>query len=234
MKPTRRSECTTSAFAWTLPFEQSANPYVDEVFEHQTFFTRLHHFVLMSDAFIVAPGGIGTVLEAMMIWQLLQVRHLNDTLLIFAGPMWKGLMDWAKEMMLRPGFELATAQDMQIPHCVPDAEKPWPSCVSTMLGGGPHRRSRPDSAILNYDKGDPSHGLNTTSAKRQRAQNPSAPGSPPTRCASRCSTISRTCRHASRDIATPHDWYMALAYSVRDRLLARWVETAASATPLAT
>jgi predicted Rossmann-fold nucleotide-binding protein len=44
-------------------------------FEHRTSFTRLHHFVLASDAFIVAPGGIGTVLETMMIWQLLQVRH---------------------------------------------------------------------------------------------------------------------------------------------------------------
>jgi predicted Rossmann-fold nucleotide-binding protein len=48
------------------------------VFEHETFFTRLHQFVLMSDAYVVAPGGIGTVLEAMMIWQLLQVRHLHD------------------------------------------------------------------------------------------------------------------------------------------------------------
>jgi uncharacterized protein (TIGR00730 family) len=107
----------------TLPFEQAANPYVDEVFEHQTFFTRLHHFVLTSDAFIVAPGGIGTVLESMMIWQLLQVRHLHDTPLIFAGPMWKGLVDWAQGAMLRPGFELASAQDMQIVRCVAGAEE---------------------------------------------------------------------------------------------------------------
>jgi uncharacterized protein (TIGR00730 family) len=106
-----------------LPFEQEVNPFVEEVFEHQTFFTRLHHFVLMSDAFIVAPGGIGTVLESMMIWQLLQVRHLHDIPLIFAGPMWKGLVDWATTAMLRPGFELANAQDMQIPVCVADAQQ---------------------------------------------------------------------------------------------------------------
>jgi uncharacterized protein (TIGR00725 family) len=62
-----------------LPFEQDANPFVEQAFEHQTFFTRLHHFVLASDAFVVVPGGIGTVLEAMMVWQLLQVRHLHDT-----------------------------------------------------------------------------------------------------------------------------------------------------------
>jgi predicted Rossmann-fold nucleotide-binding protein len=62
-----------------LPFEQDVNAFVTEAFEHRTFFTRLHQFVLASDAFIVAPGGIGTVLETMLIWQLLQVRHLQDT-----------------------------------------------------------------------------------------------------------------------------------------------------------
>src|SRR5690348_7761311 len=51
-----------------LPFEQEANPFVEQAFEHKTFFTRLHQFVLMSDAFVVVPGGIGTVLELMMIW----------------------------------------------------------------------------------------------------------------------------------------------------------------------
>ena len=54
-----------------LPFEQKVNPFVGQAFEHQTFFTRLHQFVLMSVAYIVAPGGIGTVLESMMIWQVL-------------------------------------------------------------------------------------------------------------------------------------------------------------------
>jgi uncharacterized protein (TIGR00730 family) len=106
-----------------LPFEQEVNPFVEQAFEHQTFFTRLHQFVLMSDAFIVAPGGIGTVLESMMIWQLLQVRHLHDTPLIFAGKMWQGLVGWASEWMLRPGFELANAEDMQIPRCVDGADQ---------------------------------------------------------------------------------------------------------------
>ena len=62
-----------------LPFEQDVNAFVTQAYEHRTFFTRLHQFVLMSDAFVVMPGGIGTVLEAMMIWQLLQVEHLQDT-----------------------------------------------------------------------------------------------------------------------------------------------------------
>lgn len=106
-----------------LPFEQDVNPFVEQAFEHESFFTRLHQFVLMSDAYIVAPGGIGTVLEAMMVWQLLQVRHLEGTPLIFTGPMWRGLVDWSKTHMLRPGFELASTKDFAIPHCVDDADQ---------------------------------------------------------------------------------------------------------------
>jgi uncharacterized protein (TIGR00730 family) len=106
-----------------LPFEQEVNPFVEQAFEHQTFFTRLHQFVLMSDAYIVVPGGIGTVLESMMIWQLLQVRHLHDTPLVFVGKMWKGLVEWASTQMLRPGFELASPEDMRIPCCVDDADQ---------------------------------------------------------------------------------------------------------------
>jgi predicted Rossmann-fold nucleotide-binding protein len=46
-----------------LPFEQEVNPFVSESYEHRTFFSRLHHFVLLSDALVVVPGGIGTALE---------------------------------------------------------------------------------------------------------------------------------------------------------------------------
>ena len=83
-----------------LPFEQESNAFVTEVFEHRTFFTRLHQFVLASDAFIVAPGGIGTVLELLLIWQLLQVHHLQDTPLILVGKMWPGLVAWTRDAML--------------------------------------------------------------------------------------------------------------------------------------
>jgi uncharacterized protein (TIGR00730 family) len=106
-----------------LPFEQEVNPFVERAFTHETFFTRLHHFVLVSDAYVVVPGGIGTVLEAMMIWQLLQVRHLHDTPLIFVGPMWCDLVDWVKAAMLRPGFELVSPADVDIPRCVPNADE---------------------------------------------------------------------------------------------------------------
>ena len=79
-----------------LPFEQEVNPFVEQAFDHKTFFSRLQHFVIASDAFVVVPGGIGTVLEMLMIWQLLQVRHVNDVPLILVGKMWSGLVEWAK------------------------------------------------------------------------------------------------------------------------------------------
>src|SRR5215510_10009922 len=106
-----------------LPFEQEVNPFVEQAFEHRTFFTRLHHFVLASDAFIVAPGGIGTVLETMMIWQLLQVRHLEDTPLILVGKLWPGLVQWVRDSMLSFETPLINAEDVNIPVCVSDADE---------------------------------------------------------------------------------------------------------------
>jgi uncharacterized protein (TIGR00730 family) len=101
-----------------LPFEQDINAFVTEAFEHRTFFTRLHQFVLASDAFVVAPGGIGTVLEMMLIWQLLQVKNLEGTPLILVGKMWPGLIDWARGAMLSEDVPLASVEDIAIPRCV--------------------------------------------------------------------------------------------------------------------
>jgi uncharacterized protein (TIGR00730 family) len=106
-----------------LPFEQEVNAFVTEAFEHRTFFTRLHQFVLASDAFIVAPGGIGTVLETMMIWQLLQVQHLQDMPLILVGKMWPGLIEWARGSMLSVDPPLANAEDMAIPRCAANGDE---------------------------------------------------------------------------------------------------------------
>jgi uncharacterized protein (TIGR00730 family) len=106
-----------------LPFEQEVNAFVGQAFEHQTFFTRLHQFVLTSDAFLVAPGGIGTVLETLMIWQLLQVQHLTDTPLILVGRMWPGLVEWARTAMLSTDPPLANPEDMSIPRCVASGDE---------------------------------------------------------------------------------------------------------------
>ena len=106
-----------------LPHEQGMNPFVDQAFEHGTFFTRLHHFVIASDAFVVTPGGIGTVLEMLMIWQLLQVRHIDNVPLILVGKMWRGLVDWTGTAMQDPRLPLASAEDLNIPQCVDTADE---------------------------------------------------------------------------------------------------------------
>jgi len=106
-----------------LPFEQDVNPFVSHAFEHGTFFTRLQHFVIASDAFIVVPGGIGTVLETLMVWQLLQVRHVDNVPLILVGKMWRGLVDWAGKSMLDPEMPLASPEDIALPVCVDTADE---------------------------------------------------------------------------------------------------------------
>jgi uncharacterized protein (TIGR00730 family) len=105
-----------------LPFEQSVNAYVGDAYLHKTFFSRLHHFMLVSDAFIVMPGGIGTLLETAMVWQLLQVKKLYNTPLILVGSMWCELVEWAKRNMADFPSPLASAVDMTIPRCVPTVD----------------------------------------------------------------------------------------------------------------
>jgi predicted Rossmann-fold nucleotide-binding protein len=63
------------------------------------------------------------VLELMMIWQLLQVRHVGDTPLIVVGKMWADLVDWAKTHLVTSQPPLANAEDMSIPRCVDTADE---------------------------------------------------------------------------------------------------------------
>ena len=106
-----------------LPFEQEINPFVTQAFEHRTFFSRLHHFMIASDAFVVMPGGIGSLLELSLAWQLLQVRKLYNTPLILVGKMWADLVEWARNTMLNEGQELAATDDFKIPRCVDTIEE---------------------------------------------------------------------------------------------------------------
>lgn len=122
-KTKSKSKSRSVGISIDLPFEQHVNPFVTQVYEHETFFTRLHHFVLTSDAFVIVPGGIGTTLEAMMIWQLLQVKHINDVPLIFAGKMWGDLLLWAKEHFITSDIALVNPEDLKIPEVVNTADE---------------------------------------------------------------------------------------------------------------
>ena len=88
-------------------------PFVEKVYRHRTFFSRLHHFVRLSSAFIVLPGGIGSTLEAMMVWQLLQAKHLPPTPFLLYGSHWRGLCRWLEEQAMEQGF--LDADDLRLP-----------------------------------------------------------------------------------------------------------------------
>ena len=118
------SHARSFGLAIHLPTEEQANPFVDKVFRHRTFFSRLHHFVRLSSAFVVFPGGIGTALELFMVWQLLQVKHMKEHPLILVGDMWNGLLDWIRATMLQKG--LVSAPDLDVVSVVPNSEAAIP------------------------------------------------------------------------------------------------------------
>jgi uncharacterized protein (TIGR00730 family) len=111
-----------------LPSEEQMNPFVDRVFRHRTFFSRLHHFVRLSSAFVVFPGGVGTCLESFMVWQLLQVKHLQPHPFILVGDMWPGLLAWMKETMVNRG--LVGPNDLGIVTVVPNADQAIPTILA--------------------------------------------------------------------------------------------------------
>lgn len=59
-----------------LPFEQKPNRYLDVSETVPTFSARLDTFMVLSDVFVITPGGIGTLLELFYTWQLMQVGHI--------------------------------------------------------------------------------------------------------------------------------------------------------------
>ena len=79
-----------------LPFETSPNEHLDITYHHKRFSSRLDEFMRISHAVIVTPGGIGTILELLYTWQLIQVSHISERPIILVGKMWAGLLEWMK------------------------------------------------------------------------------------------------------------------------------------------
>ena len=87
-----------------LPFEQDDNKYLDIKKEFDRFSDRLDTFMSLSDAVVVATGGIGTILELFYSWQLVQVEHICETPIILYGEMWEGLLSWLKKEVMSRGL----------------------------------------------------------------------------------------------------------------------------------
>jgi uncharacterized protein (TIGR00730 family) len=89
-----------------LPFEQSANPFIDKdkliTFRH--FYVRKVMFVKYAQAFIVMPGGFGTLDELFESITLVQTRKVSRFPVILMGTeYWSGLLDWIRTRMLEDG-----------------------------------------------------------------------------------------------------------------------------------
>ncbi|MFT5581816.1 MAG: hypothetical protein ACI9G9_001077 [Psychromonas sp.] len=87
-----------------LPFEQNHNPYIDPEhnLEFDYFFVRKVMFVKYSQAFVVLPGGLGTLDELFEALTLIQTKKINTRPIVLVGKSyWEGLVDWIKEVMLR-------------------------------------------------------------------------------------------------------------------------------------
>ncbi len=84
-----------------LPFEQSLNDYVDIGIEFRYFFVRKTMFVKYSQAFIVLPGGFGTLDELFEAITLVQTKKMTRFPIVLIGTeFWGGLLDWIKNQML--------------------------------------------------------------------------------------------------------------------------------------
>jgi uncharacterized protein (TIGR00730 family) len=88
-----------------LPFEQGPNPYQDLRLDFQFFFTRKVMFVRYATAFVVLPGGFGTLDELFEALVLEQVDKIRDFPIVLVGTaFWSGLLEWSREHLIGEGL----------------------------------------------------------------------------------------------------------------------------------
>ena len=84
-----------------LPKEQSTNPYVDEAVNFRYFFVRKTMFVKYAQAFVIMPGGFGTLDELFEALTLIQTQKIKHFPVVMVGTeYWSGLLDWIKQTVL--------------------------------------------------------------------------------------------------------------------------------------
>ena len=108
-----------------LPFEQNHNPYIDQ--EHNLqfnyFFVRKVIFVKYSQAFIIMPGGFGTLDEAFEALTLIQTKKIKRRPVVFVGKdYWSGLMKWIEATMLLTEKNIS-AEDLNLYKVVDSTEE---------------------------------------------------------------------------------------------------------------
>ncbi len=115
-----------------LPFEQGANPYVDTLVNFRYFFVRKTMFIKYSSAFIIFPGGFGTLDEAFEALTLIQTGKIYQfPVILFGRHYWAGLIRWLQsrvlvEKKIAPGdldLMLLTDDPAEAAHAVIEAWK---------------------------------------------------------------------------------------------------------------
>jgi hypothetical protein len=83
-----------------LPFEQKPNPYANVHLDYKYFFIRKVMFVKYAIAYVVLPGGYGTIDELFEALTLIQTKRIKSFPVILMGSeYWRGLLDWLKKTM---------------------------------------------------------------------------------------------------------------------------------------
>ncbi len=108
-----------------LPFEQSHNPYINP--EHNLnfryFFVRKVMFVKYAQAFVVLPGGFGTLDELFEVLTLIQTKKITEVPVILVGTdFWTGMKDWITNVMLEQEGNIS-AKDLDLIPITDDPEE---------------------------------------------------------------------------------------------------------------
>ena len=105
-----------------LPFEQESNPFIDVSIDFRYFFVRKTMFVKYAEAFVIFPGGFGTMdelFESLTLIQTHKVRHFP--LVLFGSEYWGGLLDWLRDRMAAEGK--IAEEDLDIMFVTDDPEQ---------------------------------------------------------------------------------------------------------------
>ena len=104
-----------------LPHEQGGNDYQDISINFQHFFMRKVMFVKYASAYVVMPGGFGTLDELMEVITLIQTGKSRKIPIILVGKaFWGGLMDWLKNTLVAQG--MAAPKDMDLIQLIDEPE----------------------------------------------------------------------------------------------------------------
>jgi len=104
-----------------LPYEQKPNPYANISLDFKYFFIRKVMFVKYAMAYVILPGGFGTMDECFEALTLIQTKRIKPFPVILMGSdYWKGLLDWLKGSMLPQS--MISEEDLDFLHIVDEPE----------------------------------------------------------------------------------------------------------------